>query len=217
VTLLVGSVTFSVIQPELNCSQVRKLTYFIATSFDGFVSRPDGSINDFSFEGEHVADLLAAFPETIPTHLRSVINVSTENRTFDTVLMGRRTYDIGFSAGISSPYQHLQQHLFSNSLCESPDGDVILVNSDAVDYVKTLKSTAGLGIWLCGGPLLASELIDEIDDIIVKVNPFLMGSGKPLFARPIAKKTLRLVDQQFYSNGFALLHYDLDHSPQHAD
>ena len=95
---------------------MRKLTYFIATSFDGFIAREDGGIDDFTFEGEHVADLLNEYPETIPTHLRPHLNVTAANRHFDTVLMGRATYEVGLALGVDSPYQHLRQYVFSKSL-----------------------------------------------------------------------------------------------------
>ena len=188
---------------------MRKLTYYVATSFDGFVARPNGGLGDFSFEGEHVADLLELYPETIPTHLRSDIEVSHENKQFDTVLMGRHTYEVGQAFGITSPYQHLKQFLFSKSLAVSPDENVSLVSENAVKFVRSLKSDDGLGIWLCGGPVLASALINEVDDIVVKVNPFLMGAGKPLFAGEFGKRKLELVNRRDYANGFALVHFKL--------
>lgn len=45
---------------------MRELKYFIACTVDRFIARPDDSYDFFLTEGEHVADLLAAFPETIP-------------------------------------------------------------------------------------------------------------------------------------------------------
>jgi len=186
---------------------MRKLTYFIATSFDGFVSRSDGALNDFTMDGEHVQDLLDDYPETIPTHLRSPLNVDADAKLFDTVLMGRRTYEVGSSQGFTCPYQHLKQYLFSNSMNATPDDRVHLVGEDAVGFVRQLKQENGMGIWLCGGPELASTLADEIDELIVKVNPFLMGEGKPLFARSMPRRGLQLEQHRVYPNGFALFRY----------
>ena len=189
---------------------MRKLIYFIATSIDGFISRSDGAIDDFSFDGEHVQDLLNEYPETIPTHLRSQLNVPDKNRHFDTVLMGRHTYDVGRAVGVTSPYQHLDQYLFSRSIDVTPDQTVSLVNSDASNHVRALKAAEGLDIWLCGGPKLASALVDEIDEIILKINPFLMGDGKTLFAHDLLPKLpLRIIDRRDYSNGFALVRYEV--------
>ncbi|MEM7316094.1 MAG: dihydrofolate reductase, partial [Planctomycetota bacterium] len=85
----------------------RNLTYFVACSVDGFIAREDGSIGDFSFDGSHVADILEEFPETIPTHLRQYFDAEYTNKRFDTVLMGRATYETGLDAGFTSPYTHL--------------------------------------------------------------------------------------------------------------
>ncbi len=190
---------------------MRKLTYFIATSFDGFIAREDGGIDDFTFEGEHVAVLLNEYPETIPTHLRPHLNVTAANRHFDTVLMGRATYEVGLALGVDSPYQHLRQYVFSKSLPQddSPE-NLHIVPSNAIEHVRQLKLEDGLGIWLCGGPILASSLLGEIDDVIVKVNPFLMGSGKTLLAENSPKLNLIPVSRRDYDNGFAIAHFCID-------
>ncbi|MEM7588001.1 MAG: dihydrofolate reductase family protein [Acidobacteriota bacterium] len=188
---------------------MRNLTYLVACSADGFIARENGAIDEFTFEGEHVADLLREFPETLPTHFRGALGIEGDNRRFDTVLMGRRTYEVGLSEGITSPYQHLEQFLFSTSLPASPDPTVELISEGAIEAVRELKARGGLDIWLCGGSELAAALFPEIDQLIVKSNPFLMGRGKTLFAREMPKAELRLIEQRRYDSGFALLHYEI--------
>ena len=189
---------------------MRKLTYYIATSLDGFVCRPDGRIDEFSFDGEHVPDLLAEYPETIPTHLRPHIDVSHDLRHFDTVLMGRRTYEVGLDAGFPSPYQHLEQYVCSSSLQVPAETGIHQVADNPTRTVQELKQREGLDIWLCGGPSLASSLVDEIDELIIKINPFLMGAGKTLFADTFPKREVSLIDRRDYTNGFSLVHYAMD-------
>ena len=188
---------------------MRKLVYYVAVSLDGFVSRENGDISDFSFKGEHVDDLLTYYPETIPTHMRSELAVDSENQQFDTILMGRNTYELGLRFGITNPYQHLNQFVFSKSLDKLPHSSIKLVNSNAISTVQELKQQNGMDIWLCGGPLLASNLITEIDRIILKINPFLMGNGKSLFAHDLIKTELEIVDRKDYSNGFSIVNYKL--------
>src|SRR5262249_2468432 len=158
-------------------------------------------------EGEHLSDLFAAFPETVPAHLRDRLGVRGPNREFDAVLMGRRTYQVGLDAGVTDPYPHLRQYLFSRTLRESPDPHVGLARGDPVAFVRALKGGSGKGIWLCGGGELAAALFGEIDELILKVNPVLLGAGIPLFARAVGPVGLELTGSKVYRNGFMLVRY----------
>ena len=92
---------------------------------------------------------------------------------------------------------------------ESPDESVELVSENAIEFVRDLKSGSGKGIWLCGGGNLATELFTHhlIDELILKLNPFLMGSGIPLFSEGIQQKALELANRKVYNNGVLLLYY----------
>jgi dihydrofolate reductase len=180
----------------------RELKYFIACTVDGFIAREDGSLGGFLTEGEHVAYQAESFPETIPTHLRAILGAGSEQPNFDTVVMGRRTYDVGRAMGITSPYRHLKQYLFSKSVEQRPDPEVELIKADPLGLVQKLKTQPGKAIWLCGGGNLAGELLSEIDELILKVNPVAFGRGIPLFgSSKTAPLHLRLVSQQVFTNG----------------
>ena len=190
---------------------MRILTYYVACSVDGFIAHTDGSHDGFSQDGEYFSDLFTSFPETVPSHLRDSMNIEAENKWFDTVLMGRKTYEIGLKDGVTSPYSHMKQYLFSQSMRQSLDKNVELVADNAIEFVKALKSEPGKGIWLCGGGTLAAALFDNhlIDQLILKVNPFVMGSGIPLFSGVIQQTALELTDRKIYNNGVLLLYYSV--------
>ncbi|NJK53618.1 MAG: dihydrofolate reductase [Leptolyngbyaceae cyanobacterium SU_3_3] len=190
---------------------MRKLKYYVACTLDHFIARENGSFDFFLMEGEHVADLLQTFPETIPAHVRNILGITSENQCFDAVLMGRRTYEVGLQEGITNPYPQLKQYVFSRTLEESPDSAVELVSSDAIALVQTLKQQSGKDIWLCGGGDLAARLFPTIDEMILKVHPILLGSGIPLFSGEIHQTSLELVNHKIYNNGFMLLHYQVKH------
>jgi dihydrofolate reductase len=192
---------------------MRKLIYYVACTVDRFIAREDGSYDFFLTEGQHFVDLIAAFPETFPAHGWEPLGIpaGTENQCFDTVLMGRRTYEVGIPFGITNPYPHMKQYLFSRTLGRSPDEHVELVSGDAVSAVQRLKSEAGKDIWLCGGGDLATQLFAEIDEMILKVNPVLLGSGIPLFSGRVRETKVDLVSSKIYDNGFTLLRYRLKH------
>lgn len=186
---------------------MRKLTYCVACTADGFIAREDGSLDFFPMEGDHLADIAVQFPETISGQWRSALGVTGENRSFDAVLMGRGTYEVGSRMGITSPYGHLRQYLFSRTIAATPDPSVELVRGDPRAFVRGLKEQPGLGVWLCGGAALATALSDEIDELILKVNPVILGSGIGLFRGGIRPARLELYDTRTYRSGVVILRY----------
>src|SRR5262245_34482723 len=118
---------------------MRKVVYYVAVTADGFIARRDGTFDVFLQDGPHLADLIALFPETIPGHLRETLGVRDANRRFDTVLMGRRTYQVGLDQGIDNPYPHLEQHVFSQTLALDAKASVAIAAGAPLPYVEKLK------------------------------------------------------------------------------
>ncbi|HTU59260.1 MAG TPA: dihydrofolate reductase family protein [Polyangiales bacterium] len=185
---------------------MRKLIYYIAISTDGFIAESDGTFGSFPMQGEHMADLFADFPETFPAPARAALNLTGPNKVFDAVIMGKATYDMGASVGLTSPYPQLDQYVVSKSLQKSLDPAVTLIRENPVAAVRELKGREGRAIWLCGGSKLASALYDEIDEVIVKINPLLLGAGIPLFAGKVPPTELRLIERKVYPSGYVRLH-----------
>jgi len=188
---------------------MRKLKYYVACTVDGFIAREDGSFDCFPMSGEHFADLFNSFPETFPAHFQEARGIRAENKQFDAVLMGRKTYEVGLNFGVTNPYPSLKQYVFSRTMKASPDENIELISDNPAPFVKELKKETGKDIWLCGGGALATTLFSEIDEMIVKLNPLVIGSGIPLFSRALDPTNLELADRKIYSNGFILLHYRL--------
>lgn len=186
---------------------MRQLTYFVASTLDGFIAGPDGSWDFFPIEGEHQEDITARYPESLPTHVRSAIGVDPANIGFDAVIMGRATYQPALDIGVTSPYAHLKQYVVSRSITQSQDPAVEIVQSDPVGRVRELKTEEGKGIWLCGGGNLAYQLLPEIDRLVLKLYPIVIGSGIPLFAGEFHPYHFALTDRTVYGNGVALLTY----------
>ena len=77
--------------------------------------------------------------------------------------------------------------------------------------VKQLMREVGKDIWLCGGSDLATRLFPEIDELILKVNPALIGTGIPLFRGAVPPTTLEVGVSKSYGNGFTLTQYRVKH------
>ena len=186
---------------------MRKLIYYVACTADGFIAKSDGSYDCFLNEGEHLADLAKEFPETFPVHMHAHFGVRLDKTRFDTVLMGRGTYDAGYKFGIASPYPHLKQFVFSRSMTSTPSADVELVRDHTVETVSDLKRHVGKDIWLCGGGDLATQLAPLIDELILKVNPVVIGAGIPLFRGAIDPLKLSVLTRKVYASGYERVHY----------
>jgi dihydrofolate reductase len=187
----------------------RRLIYYVACTVDGFIARSDGSFGCFLFQGPHFHDLFARFPETFPAHLRPTLGVGEGAKCFDTVLMGRHTYEVGLREGVTSPYAPLRQYVISTTMRRSPDPAVQLHDGDPIELARRLKAEDGMDIWLCGGSFLAGALLPEIDELILKINPLVIGGGIPLFRGREGIVPATLIEHKTYENGFVLARYVL--------
>ncbi|MGF1662099.1 MAG: dihydrofolate reductase family protein [Kineosporiaceae bacterium] len=160
---------------------MRSLVYYVATSVDGFIADREGGVGAFPVDRGTLAALFDRYPETCPAHLRDALGVNGEAQRFDTVIMGARTHEPALEAGLTSAYPHLRQYIATHRELP-PDPTVTTVAGDVGAVVRDLRSLPGRDIWLCGGADLAGQLIDEIDEIQLKVNPVVLGDGVPLFA-----------------------------------
>ena len=119
---------------------------------------------------------------------------------------------VGLDAGVTNAYAHLRHLVFSTTLAQSPDPGGELVATDPVETVRQLKaepSASDRGIWLVGGATLAAALYDEIDEIVLKLNPVTAGTGIPLFAGRSGSRTrsFGLTDHTILESGVAVLTY----------
>jgi dihydrofolate reductase len=175
---------------------MRPLVYDVAASLDGFVSHEDGSVEGLLADGEHVIDYLERL------------------KRYDTVLMGRSTYEWGYRFGLAPgapAYPHMTHLIFSTTLRFEQNQQLRVVAEDALGVVRSLKQGDGSDLYLCGGGTFAGFLLEHqlIDRLILKQNPVLFGHGIRLFGTSSKKVPLRLGASKLYANGVSLLEYDL--------
>ncbi len=185
---------------------MRELTYYVAVSLDGRIAAPDGTWDAFLTEGDHLAALAAEYTDTVPAHVQRLIGVQSTQDRFDTVVMGWNTYLPGLEEGHPSPYSHLRQVVFSRTRTEAHP-DIELTSEDPVEVVRRLKREEGKGIYLCGGGQLAGALIEEIDRLVLKVNPIVLGDGIPLFAGDYTPRRFALESTRRFELGVLLNEY----------
>jgi len=187
---------------------MRKLVYYIASSIDGFIADENGAFDAFSMSDAYLHHIATHLPETLPTHVRDALGIQGSPNRFDTVLMGRATYEPAHLAQITSPYAPLRQYVFSRSLPPCTDPNVSVVAGDPVPVVQRLKAEhTNRDIWLCGGGDLATQLVSEIDELLIKLNPVILGQGVPLFRGVPDTRRFVHTGQEMQDGGILWLHY----------
>ncbi|MFV2196114.1 dihydrofolate reductase family protein [Nocardiopsis sp. LOL_012] len=183
---------------------MRTLTYVVGVTLDGFVCGPDGSFGFFPLAGDTAKHLLSELPELVPTHARGHLGLApdTPNRRYGTLVQGRGSYEVGLREGVTSPYAHMEQYVFSTTLATDTDPAVTVTGADPVETVRGLKREEdGLDLCLIGGPTLAGALLPEIDGILLKRYPVLAGAGRPLFDAEFDPTAFTRVETTAFDSG----------------
>lgn len=186
---------------------MRELTYYVAVSLDGFIDGPGGDVSAFPVTGDHVEMICRDYVDTLPDVALRALGLEAHGTRFDTTLMGWRTYAAGFPA-TRDPYPHTRQVVFSRSrtAADVPAG-ITVTDETPGAVVRRLKAEPGTGIWLCGGGALAGQLVDEIDRLVLKVNPVVLGSGTPLVAGAVGPSAFTLTASTPYRSGVVVNEY----------
>lgn len=175
---------------------MRQIVYYVAASLDGFISGPDGDISGFVEGGDGV---------------RKYIN---DLASFDTVIMGRNTYEFGYRFGLKPgqpPYPHMSHFVFSNTLkFDSADAKVQIRRVDLQEIMK-IREQPGTDIYLCGGGEFAGWLLDnrQIDVLKIKLNPLVLNQGIKLFGNSKGKFATELLDHGIYDHGLQIISYKM--------
>lgn len=175
---------------------MRKITYYVASSLDGLIAGKDDNINGFVQSGEGVDQYLKDLQD------------------YDTVIMGRRTYEFGYKFGLQPgqpAYPHMQHHIFSNSLNLPDVSSQVHVHPLNIEIVKELKQEKGSDIYLCGGGEFAGWLLDHelVDELKIKLNPLILGRGIRVFGPSEKTYQLKLIDTKTFSDGLQIVNYRL--------
>jgi dihydrofolate reductase len=173
---------------------MRKVTFGGANSLDNFIARKNDAV-DWLLWTKEVNAIMKDYWKTI-----------------DTVVMGRRTYEVAAGSG-GGGSSGVKTYVFSRTLKKRDKKNLVFVNDDAASFVRRLKSEKGKDICVLGGGLLAKSLLeaDLIDEIGINVHPVLLGSGIPLFHEMSKQIDLELVKCQQLSNGCVVLTYSIRH------
>jgi len=168
---------------------MRRLRYAVAASLDGYIAGPQGE-----------ADWIASDPE---------IDFDALFGQFDTLLMGRKTYEamLRMGGGVSGGQKIV---VVSRTLEPREHPSLTILARDVSESVAAMRREPGKDVWLFGGGELFRYLAELglVDTVEVAVIPVLLGGGIPLLPAPAHRMKLELTRHHVYPNsGIVSLEY----------
>jgi dihydrofolate reductase len=172
---------------------MRRVRYSVAMSLDGYVAGSKGE-----------SDWIVIDPD---------IDFAALSSAFDTMLLGRKTYQAALEPGGGPTMPGMQAYVLSRTLRQA-DCPGVTVSDDAGATVAKLKAAPGKDIWLFGGGALFRSLLGMglVDTVEVAIIPVLLGGGIPLLPAPAERAELKLTGHRVYAQtGTVALEYDVVH------
>lgn len=182
---------------------MRKLTYSMAPSLDGYIVGPDGTF-DWGAPDDEV--------------FRFCIE---EVRGVDVHLMGRRLYEAMLywetaeqereldeaELEWTAMWKALPKVVFSRTLTSVEGSNTRLATKSLAEEIEGLRD--GEGDIAIGGADLAAQANDLglIDEYRMRVYPVLVGGGTPYFARGEQHRKLELLEARTFTSKVQFLRY----------
>jgi len=170
---------------------MKRIRFGVAMSLDGYIAGPNGE-----------ADWIVSDPE---------VNFAEIWAQFDTLLMGRRTYDAAKARLGETALQGVKTIVVSRTLRHTDHPQVTIFSDLNRDWIEELRAQDGKDIWLFGGGELFRSMLDmrEVDTVEVTIMPVLLGGGIA-FLPSIAQQTkLKLSKHKVYRSGILSLVYEV--------
>ncbi|HMQ49671.1 MAG TPA: dihydrofolate reductase family protein [Saprospiraceae bacterium] len=170
----------------------RKVILYIACSLDGYIAQANDDLSFLSIVEQEGEDY----------------GYFEFEKSIDTVILGRKTYD--WVMAQVGTFPHADKQSFVITRTERPSiGNTTFYTGNLKALIRQLKSESGKDIFCDGGAEVVNELLKEglIDVFIISIIPVLLGDGVKLFQDGRPEQRLELVSVKSFEKGLVQLCY----------
>ncbi len=185
------------------------------TSLDGIVQAPGAPDEDTSGGFRHGG---WSHPYFDPEIMGSAITALTDR--CEALLQGRRTYQVSAGAWperAGDPFADwinaAPKYVVSDTLTDADitwNPTTIVRSADLTATVSRLRDTPGGDVYIYGSLTLVRALLaaDLLDELLLFIEPVLLGGGKTLFPTDGTLRSLALVSAQTTTTGVQVCRYE---------
>jgi dihydrofolate reductase len=183
---------------------VTRFVYYLAATLDGFIADEDDGLEWLTgYRGEAATDATADVGEAM----------SEFDQTIGALAMGSATYEWLARHITQWPYGERPTYVFTSrgELDPIEGANARFVSGDPAALADEMRESAGeRDFWVVGGGELTVSFAEAglLDEVIVTVVPAVLGTGKPLFGRPLGRQ-LTLTGCRPFTTGMVELTYSV--------
>jgi len=188
--------------------RMRKVVTDHLLSLDGYFGGPNGEIDWFGFDEESME------------WSRKIMGAA------GSIVMGRRTFELMAkfwptqSALDQEPFiaEHmtkLPKIVFSRTVDSSTWKNTKFVTRPVAETIREEKEGTGGSILILGSSIILAPLWREhlVDEVNVRIQPIVVGKGRPLFAESEVRQPLSLKESRVFQSGVTALRYEVLPAP----
>jgi dihydrofolate reductase len=187
---------------------MRKIIALTFLSLDGVLQAPGGPEEDTSGDFKYGGWTAPFFDD-----FSGKVMAEQMKQPFS-LLLGRKTFDIFASywpqhADVWPGVNEATKYVVSTSLKKSDWSNSVIINENAVEELKKLKTQDGPDMQVYGSGNLLQTLLknDLVDELWLKFFPVTLGKGKRLFGEGTIPAAFKLIETKTSPSGVIFANY----------